>query len=180
MADTELKEKATEILQKMLLMMEVQSTIEATEDEEGNPRLQITTEEAGRLIGRSGQTLESIELILNRILRKNDAPEQHTPWVALEVDGYHVSAPKSAHDNKGDHRSGRLPHNEVERLQAMAKDIAREVKKLQMPRVIGPFSPAERRIIHLVLENDPEVETVSDAVADEHRGKKITVQLKNN
>ena len=59
----------------------------------------------------------------------------------------------------------------------MAKDIAREVKKLGMPRVIGPFSPSERRIIHLALEKDTEVETVSDAVADERRCKKITVRL---
>ncbi|MBQ9368246.1 MAG: hypothetical protein IJT83_10725, partial [Victivallales bacterium] len=90
------------------------------------------------------------------------------------VDGYCVEAPV-----KETEHHGRLPREEISRLEALAKDIAKEVKKLGKARVIGPYSPAERRIIHVTLENDPEVETISDEVADQNRGKKITVKLKD-
>jgi len=175
MSDTGLKEKGIELLNEILSFMEVNAEIEATEEGGEGIRLRIKCDDAGRLIGRGGQTLESLEMILNRILRKDEEKGQHYPWISLEVDGYHVNPPKS--ENRSVDKKGRLPYEEVERLQAMAKDIAREVKKLGRPRVIGPFTPSERRIIHLALENDAEVETISDAVADERRCKKITVQL---
>ena len=95
------------------------------------------------------------------------------PWYTINVDGYSVEAPVRENE-----RHGRLPREEMARLEALAKDIAKEVKKLGSPRVIGPFNPAERRIIHVTLENDPDVETISDAEADQNRGKKITVKLK--
>ena len=175
MPDEELKERGIALLNELFSFMEVESTVEALDDEYGGVKLKIVSEDAGRLIGRGGQTLESLELVLNRILRSQEEEGQHYPWLSLEVDGYHVNPPKS--ESKSGDRHGRLPSEEVARLQAMACDIAREVKKLGRPRVIGPFSPSERRVIHLALENDAEVETVSDSVADEHRGKKITVQL---
>ena len=175
MSDTELREKGIALLNELFSFMDVNAEIEAVENEGEEPRLKIICGDAGRLIGRGGQTLESLEMILNRILRKDEEKGEHFPWISLEIDGYHVNPPKS--EGKSSDRKSRLPFEEVERLQAMAKDIAREVKKLGMPRVIGPFSPSERRIIHLALEKDTEVETVSDAVADERRCKKITVRL---
>lgn len=175
MSETELREKGLALLNEIFSFMDVDAEIEASENESEEPRLKIVCADAGRLIGRGGQTLESLEMIINRILRKDEEKGEHFPWISLEIDGYHVSPPKSE-SKSGDKRS-RLPSEEVERLQAMAKDIAREVKKLGKPRVIGPFSPSERRIIHLALEKDAEVETVSDAVADERKCKKITVQL---
>ena len=175
MSDTELKEKGIELLKEIFAFMDVNAEIEAMEDDGEGISLKIVCEDAGRLIGRGGQTLESLETIINRILRKDEEKGQHYPWISLEVDGYHVNPPKP--EPRSSDRRGRLPFEEVERLQAMAKDIAREVKKLGRPRVIGPFTPSERRIIHLALEGDAEVETISDAVADEQRCKRITVQL---
>lgn len=161
---------AADVLAKMLDMLDVDAKVDIMDDK---GKLALNTQDAGRLIGKKGQTLESLELVLNRILKKNDEAGKHTPWVSIDVDGYCVEAP--AHE--GD-RHGKLPKEEIERLQALANDIAKEVKKLKHARIIGPYSPSERRIIHLALENDPDVETVSDPVADSNRGKKITVQLK--
>lgn len=172
MSETTLKEQACEILGRILELLGVQSNIKVDDSAEG-VKLSLDSTEAGRLIGRKGQTLESLELILNRILKKNESSEERLPWVSIVVDGYSVEAPR--HENE---HHGRLPHDEMQRLQALAKDIAKEVKQLKTPRIIGPYSPSERRIIHLTLENDPDVETVSDPVADQDRGKKITVKLR--
>ena len=165
-------EKAVQTLSKMLEMLDIQSNVTLS-DASGENKLFVASEEAGRLIGKHGQTLESLELILNRIL-SNLEEKGRVPWFTIDVDGYCVEAPV-----KESEHHGRLPREEITRLEALAKDIAKEVKKLGRPRVIGPYSPAERRIIHVTLENDPEVETISDAEAGPNRSKKITVSLKS-
>jgi len=164
-------EKAVQTLTKMLEMLDVQSQVTLSENA-GDNKLLVASEDAGRLIGKHGQTLECLELILNRII-SNMEEKGRVPWYTIDVDGYCVEAPA-----KEVERHGRLPREEISRLEALAKDIAKEVKKLGKARVIGPYSPAERRIIHVTLEHDPEVETISDAEADQNRGKKITVKLK--
>ena len=45
------------------------------------PKLDLKSEQAGRLIGRKGQNLESLELVLNRILRRHQLDEENTPFV---------------------------------------------------------------------------------------------------
>ena len=165
-------ETAVQTLTKMLDMLDMQSQVTFS-GVEGENKLLVASEDAGRLIGKHGQTLECLELILNRII-SNMEEKGRVPWFTIDVDGYCVEAPV-----KEVERHGRLPREEITRLEALAKDIAKEVKKLGKARVIGPYSPAERRIIHVTLENDPEVETISDEVADQNRGKKITVKLKD-
>ena len=134
------------------------------------PKLDLKSEQAGRLIGRKGQNLESLELVLNRILRRHQLDEENTPWVVIEVDGYSVP-------HKSPERHGRLQKEEAQRLEAMALDMAKEVKYWGEPKVIGPFRPAERRIIHLTLRNDPAVETISETEADENGCKRITIRM---
>ena len=168
------QEQAVELLNKMLDLLGMDSSV-TLESFVGETKLAIDGGQAGRLIGRRGQTLEALELILNRILKKNEDAVNRLPWISLVVDGYAVEAPHSERE-----RPGRLPRTEVERLEALARDVAKEVKMQHAPRVIGPYAPAERRVIHLALINDPDVETVSDSEADANRGKKITVRLKSN
>ena len=162
-------EHAVQTLTKMLQMLDMESTVTLAE---GENKLLVASEDAGRLIGKRGQTLECLELILNRIV-SNMEEKGRVPWFTIDVDGYCVEAPV-----KDAEHHGRLPREEISRLEALAKDIAKEVKKLGKPRIIGPYSPAERRIIHVTLEKDPDVETISDAEADQNRGKKITICLR--
>ena len=176
MSELNALEEAREITEELMKYLEIPGTVTPADDETGKMLL-LATEESGRLIGRKGQSLEALELVVNRILRKRRLEEENLPWIVLDVDGYHVTMPVQEGKSSGGHRS-HLPKEEEERLVAMANDIAREVRKIGKSRVIGPFSPAERRIIHVTLENDPDVETVSDEQADEHRGKKITVRLR--
>ncbi len=164
-------EKACEVLSKMLELLGIEANVKAIPTE-GHYKLAVESANAGRLIGKRGQTLESLELVFNRVLN-NLCDKGRANWISIDVDGYSVPIPESEAP-----RSGKLPREEITRLEHLAFDIAKEVKMLRKPRIIGPYSPSERRIIHLALENDPEVETVSDPVADAARGKKITVKLK--
>lgn len=164
-----LLESAKSILTEMLAKLGSEAEVTAVA-EGAEPKLDLKSSQAGRLIGRKGQNLESLELILNRILRRQQPDEDSTPWVVIEVDGYSVP-------HKVPERHGRVSKADMERLEAMALDVAKEVKYWGEPKVIGPFKPGERRIIHMTLRHDPAVETVSDAEADEHGCKRISVQL---
>lgn len=164
-----LLENAKDILAEMLSRLGAVAEVRIMADAP-EPKLDLKSSQAGRLIGRKGQNLESLELVLNRILRRQQLDEENTPWVVIEVDGYGVP-------HKTVERHGRLMKEEAQRLEAMALDIAKEVKYWGEPKVIGPFRPAERRIIHLTLRSDPAVETVSEAEADENGCKKITIQI---
>ena len=162
--------EALDVLNKTFQMLGIDASVD--EGSVSGNRIILNCNEPGRLIGRKGQTLEALELVMNRIVKKNENATSRLPWLSLDVDGYSVEAPVTEHE-----RGGRLPKDEVERLAALARDVAKEVKFQKSPRVIGPYTPAERRIIHVTLQDDPEIETVSDAEADSNRGKKITVRL---
>ena len=163
---------AIEALNKMFGLLDIDATVDEESLTDDN-KIEVNCNEPGRLIGRKGQALEALELVMNRIVKKNEDSTTRLPWLSLDVDGYSVEAPVTERHEK----AGRLPRAEIERLEALARDVAKEVKIQKSPRVIGPYSPAERRIIHLALQGDPEIETVSDAQADANRGKKITVKL---
>ena len=163
--DMEQLAKAKGDLAEMLRLLGIGADIECTETEDG-PRLVLQSSEAGRLIGRKGQNLESLELVMNRMqrLQGDDAAK----WIKIEVDGYVASRPEPRH--------GRGGHPDVSRMESIARDAAKEVKRWGDPKVIGPFKPGERRIVHMTLRDDPDVETISDDVADANGCKMMTIR----
>ena len=130
--------------------------------------LSVQTGDAGRLIGRKGHYLMSLELLLNRIMRKRF---EQCPWVDLDVDGYQ----KKARRPRGE-RGGGGEVVDAARFETMAVDAAKEVKKWGEVRKLGPFSARERRVIHLTLKDDREVVTESEAI-EGSRQKKVVVRL---
>ncbi len=67
-------EIAKQTLEKMLELLGVQAEVSLPENADDN-RLFLKVDDAGRLIGKKGQTLEALELVLNRILKKDMGPE---------------------------------------------------------------------------------------------------------
>ncbi|MDD4098503.1 MAG: KH domain-containing protein [Lentisphaeria bacterium] len=173
MENTTLRDQAIAILAELIQRLEI--TAQLLPDPDDDVKIDIKSDEAGRLIGRKGQYLESLELVMNRILRRQFADEPSTPWIVLDVDGYCVPKP-SREDGEG-RRRGRGGVDQ-ERFHAMAVDAAKEVKQWGAPRTIGPYRPGERRIIHLALRDDPEVETVSEPEADANGCKRVTIRKK--
>ena len=76
--------KAQLTLATILDYLGLEATVKA-EDKNGEITLFTTSEDAGRIIGKKGQTLHSLELIVNRMLSKNDID---CPRVSIDVDGY--------------------------------------------------------------------------------------------
>lgn len=168
------QDRAQQVLSELLRLLGTNAEVERLE-EDNDFRLSVQSEEAGRLIGRKGQSLESLELILNRILRCQQSSEESLAWVPVEVDGYSVTR-RGGGD--GGREGGNRP--DAARMEGIARDAAKEVKRWRSPRQVGPFNPAERRLLHLALRDDPEVETISDEQADAQGGKRITIRLKEN
>ncbi len=168
MSQEERQAKAVEFLQGALTRLGIQAEIEVEQAEEGAFKLQLQSENAGRLIGRKGQSLESLELLLNRVMKKHD---EESPWVSIEVDGYSTGNTGDAGRHGGD-------HPDFARLRAMAVDAAKEVRRWRNPKKLGPFNPAERRVIHLTLQDDEELVTESEPLPEGGKQKYVIIKVK--
>ena len=93
----------------------------------------------GVLIGKRGQTLDSIQYLISLVVNKGKEK-----YVRIKVD-------------TENYRSRRK-----ETLENLAKNIAYKVKRSKHPVSLEPMNPYERRIIHAALQNDKYVSTRSE------------------
>ncbi len=126
-----------ETLEKILESLGFQTTVEEHKLEEG-VLLDVKTEDAGRLIGRQGQTLSDLQYITNRLLFQQDAS---TPKVMVDVGGYRAQA--------------------REALVKKARDAAEKVRRWGDTVELEPMTAFDRRVVHQALKDDPDVETHS-------------------
>ena len=112
-------------------------TVEEHHLEEGL-LLDVKSDDAGRLIGRQGQTLGELQYILNRMLFHQD---QDAPKVMLDVSGYRASARDA--------------------LVKKAKEAAEKVRRWGDIVELEPMNAFDRRVVHNALKDDPSVETHS-------------------
>ncbi|HUA39421.1 MAG TPA: R3H domain-containing nucleic acid-binding protein [Candidatus Sulfopaludibacter sp.] len=126
-----------ETLEKILETLGFTATIEEHKLEEGL-LLEIKTDDAGRLIGRQGQTLSDLQYITNRLLFQQDTT---APKVMVDVGGYRTQA--------------------REALVKKAKNAAEKVRRWGDTVELEPMSAFDRRVVHQALKDDPDVETHS-------------------
>ncbi len=137
------KEKATEISTKFLtdvfgaMGMKVEVSVDV--DEEGVVYVDMKGDEMGVLIGKRGQTLDSLQYLLSLVINK-------------ETDGY--TRVKLDTENYRKRRQATL--------ESLAKNIAYKVKRTRRPVSLEPMNPYERRVIHSALQNDKYVSTRSE------------------
>lgn len=131
--------------QEILEILEVKSEVEV-KNEDGVFKVSLKSEQPGVLIGYHGKTLNAFQLILSLIIY-----QQTGRWlkVIVDVDGY------------------RQKREEV--LKRMAASAAKRVKFSGQEQELPPMIPSERRIVHLYLSQDPEVETESRGEGKERR-----------
>ena len=162
----EYKEQIIRTLNTMFDFLALDGTF-SVEEKGQKIGVKISSSDAGRVIGRKGQTLESLQLILNRIMFKND---ENCPHVMLDLDGY-AGGDREPRDRAHGDEGGREPrrrsrreersHNSSEQLQQQALDAAKEVKRWGEPVKLPEMNAHDRRIIHVTLKNDPEIVTES-------------------
>ena len=129
--------QAKETLNKILETLGFSATVEQHELEEGL-LLEVKTEDPGRLIGRQGQTLSDLQYITNRLLFQQDTA---APKVMVDVGGYRAQA--------------------REALVKKARNAAEKVRRWGDSVELEPMTAFDRRVVHQVLKDDPDVETHS-------------------
>ena len=143
-----------DVLQKMLDGLGLQTKVEEfTMD--GATLLHMATVEPGRLIGKHGQTLSQLQFLLNRILQRAN-PD--APRVTVDCERY----------------------RERQRDDILKKvlDAADRVRRWGEAVKIGPFNAFDRRVIHLHMEKDRELEAVSEGEGDEAGMKKMIIRVR--
>ena len=115
----------------------------------------LSGEEMGLLIGKRGQTLDSLQYLTSLVVNKGKAS-----YVRVKLD-------------TEDYRNRRKAT-----LENLAKNIAFKVKKTRRPVFLEPMNPYERRIIHSALQNDPYVTTHSEG-EEPNRKVVVTPRRKN-
>ncbi|MEN9733747.1 MAG: hypothetical protein RLZ45_1742 [Verrucomicrobiota bacterium] len=100
--------------------------------------LDIQTDDPGRLIGRSGQTLSELQYLLNRLVFHQDTK---IPRIILDVCGYRQQA--------------------KEQLVKRAAETAEKVRRWGDVLELEPMNAYDRWVVHNALKDDPDVETTS-------------------
>ena len=94
-------EKAPKILGTMLDYLGLDASVKS-EERNGNIALTVFSEDAGRIIGRKGLALQSLQLLLNRIISKGN---KDCPRIFIDVDGY--KRPERSSRRRNDRRDNR-------------------------------------------------------------------------
>ena len=141
-------------LQKMLDGLGLQTKVEQF-NIDGSTLLHIATVEPGRLIGKHGQTLSQLQFLLNRILQRGN-PE--APRVIVDCERYR------------ERQRDDILHKVV--------DAADRVRRWGEAVKIGPFNAFDRRVIHVHMEKDRELEAVSEGEGDEAGMKRMIIRVR--
>jgi spoIIIJ-associated protein len=127
------KELTIGLLDRMGVKTEVEGFLK-----EGNLCLEIKGDQEGVLIGKHGRTLESLQMLINRMVNKR---LRNAVRVVLDIDDYRKRRVGSMTD--------------------IAHRIGEKAKQMGHSLTIGPFNSHDRRIIHLTLKEDPYLKTES-------------------
>lgn len=135
--DADLAARGKEILSRLLSLMGEAAQVQATLE---GDRLSLTIDspDAGLLIGKQGQTLEALQYLLTKILARQSKKK---PRVMIDIESY------------------RARHEQA--LVQLALKSGEMVKRTGKPVTLTPMNPHDRRIIHLALQGDSELKTMS-------------------
>jgi spoIIIJ-associated protein len=128
---------ARELLEQLLTRMQEPGTVTATQEDD-RINLVIETGDAGLLIGKQGQTLDALQYLVTKMLAKQTRKKVR---VAIDVEAY------------------RARHNEA--LVLLAKKYGEKVKRSGKSVTLNPMNPYDRRIVHMALQGDKDLKTIS-------------------
>ncbi|NBJ91027.1 RNA-binding cell elongation regulator Jag/EloR [Parablautia muri] len=147
------QDKAKDFLNEVFEAMNMTVVVDVKYDEvSNNMSIDLSGDEMGVLIGKRGQTLDSLQYLVSLVVNKDS-----DDYIRVKVD-------------TEDYRRRRK-----ETLENLAKNIAYKVKRTKRPVSLEPMNPYERRIIHSALQNDKYVTTHSEG---EEPFRRVVVTLK--
>ena len=135
--------------------MDMEVEIKVTENkEEKTLDIELVGDDMGVLIGKRGQTLDSLQYLVSLVVNKYS-----DEYIRVKIDT----------ENYRERRK--------ETLENLAKNIAYKVKRTRKTVSLEPMNPYERRVIHSALQNDRYVTTHSEG---EEPYRRVVVTLKDN
>ncbi len=145
------QERALEFVKSVVEKMGLNAEIDIKE-EDGTLFVNIESPDVGVVIGRRGETLDSLQYLTGLVVNKDSAQ-----WtrVILDASGYRKRREESLVD--------------------LAKKKAQRVKHTKRKLSLEPMNPQERRIIHTALQDDPQVTTFSEG---EEPYRRVVIVLK--
>lgn len=148
--------RALEFLGEVVAQMEMSCRVKlrpSREDDEQEIRLEITGDDAGRIIGKKGQVLGALQFLTNRVLNR---PGEERRYVNVDAEGY-----RSRRDDS---------------LAAMAKRLGKQAMTDGKIITFEPMPPRDRRVVHLALAKLEGVVTRSEGEGDTRRVQIIPVR----
>lgn len=146
-------QSARTLLEDLLRLLEFADARVEEAVEDGQIYFQIVTADAGRIIGRTSQTLDAIQFLLNRLLSRHYAD---SPYCVVDAEHYRA--------------------RRREKLLADAQEALSRVRLNGRPWRMPPLNSMERRIIHQALKDCPDIRTHSEDEDAEGR-KRVVISL---
>jgi spoIIIJ-associated protein len=151
--------RALDIVGRILELMGIDAEAEVTADDEEAVSIEIhSSEDIGLLIGKRGQTLTALQLLVAMMANRDEHPDQRRR-VVLDAEGYRARRERT--------------------LRSMARNAAQRAKRTGRPVTLDSLNPRERRIVHLALADDPAVATRSEG-EDPNRSVVITARRRGS
>ena len=146
-------DKAKDFLKEVFDAMNMIVVVDVKYDEDNrNLNIDLSGDEMGVLIGKRGQTLDSLQYLVSLVVNK-----ESDEYIRVKVD-------------TEDYLNRRK-----ETLENLARNIAYKVKRTKRSVSLEPMNPYERRVIHSALQNDKFVTTHSEG---EEPFRRVVVTLK--
>ena len=151
--DEEAVQAGKEFLQKIFLSMKIEVVMEKFVNKaDGTVTLKLHGPDMGILIGKHGQTLDALQYLTNLVANKNSSERIR---LIIDVEDYR--------------------ERRIETLSRLAVRLADKVKRNGERVVLEPMNPHERKIIHMALQNDRRITTLSEG---EEPYRKVVIELK--
>lgn len=135
-----IEDKINDFLNDIFDAMKIQVKVDITVlEEEDTVEINLIGDDMGSLIGKRGQTLDSLQYLVSLVVNKESEKYYR---VKLDTENYRERRKAT--------------------LESLAKNIAYKVKRTRRPVSLEPMNPYERRIIHSALQDDKYVSTKSE------------------
>jgi len=150
-------EQALDFTIDVLAAMGMDCTVDWLENDPEDPpediRLEIEGKDAGRVIGKKGQTLAALQFLANRVVNRPSRRRRH---VILDAEGYRA--------------------RREDTLSTMARRLGQKAVEEGKIITFEPMNPQDRRVVHLALAKFPGVVTKSDGEGEARRVQIIPVR----
>ena len=150
-------EIAREFVERLLADMKIEAKVTLVDVDNADKQINIEGENVGSLIGHHGETMDSLQYLVNLAAnQKTEGEKREFVKITIDIEGYRAKR--------------------EEALRALARRMADRVIKHKKSVVLEPMNPYERRIIHSEVQN---IKGVSTNSIGSENNRKVVIYLED-